>query len=203
MTRYGLSHRLCVHEVGKRKVCFLLHLCSPVLCHTFGDTGTIRASLHFASTGLLLILMRDYEAEKENRTEHANTSLARGIVMRLAWIPWHAGFTDFLSSCYETASKSLQNIDFESLAFLNLDVAWISYLSIEISKINGLTGKDSDFQGIWSLTVSISFSGICLVFSTALWLLDIQHLKMWKQAMYLYGVLLQKDFSLTMIPFCC
>jgi len=28
--------------------------------------------------------MRDYEAEKENRTEHANTSLARGIVMRLA-----------------------------------------------------------------------------------------------------------------------
>lgn len=67
--------------LSKRKASLLL---PKELHHAFADIGTIQASLRFASTGLLLILLRDCKAGKENRTEHASTSRARGTAMRLA-----------------------------------------------------------------------------------------------------------------------
>lgn len=113
MIRCGLSYHFCVYKGEKRKSSLLLlHTFSPLLLHMFGDTGTIQASLRFASIGLLLILMRDCKGGKENRTEHASTSLATVLVTQLAWIPRHAGFTDILQSCYETVSGSFQRIDF-------------------------------------------------------------------------------------------
>lgn len=121
----GLGHHLWVHKGEKQKTSFLLllHVWSPLLHHTFGGFGTIQTSLRFASMGLLLILMKDCKGGKENRTEHANASLA---TVRVTQRECHG--IQFLQTSYRAVmTLSLEVFStlilLDSLALLHLGVA--------------------------------------------------------------------------------
>lgn len=96
---------VCAREKGEG------HPSSPAAHHKFGDIGTVQASLHFASIGFVLILMRDCKGRKESRMGHASTSPATAGATQPVWTSRHTGYTDIPRSCCGTVSGSLQHTD--------------------------------------------------------------------------------------------